>query len=141
MILGFTGTREGCSSPQNVALEQWFADNLPTELHVGCCRGADECAFDAARIMYDGMEDEIRVVGHPPYSNALVAACVDECDETLPPKQYLDRNKDIVNACDVLLACPKGPEELCSGTWSTVRYARKQGKRVVIIWPDGRVEG
>jgi len=28
-------------------------------------------------------------------------------------------------------------EVLRSGTWSTIRYARKKGKKVLIIWPDG----
>jgi outer membrane protein insertion porin family len=51
----------------------------------------------------------------------------------------LDRNRAIVDSCDVLIACPKGPEEQRSGTWATVRYARKQKKRIVIIWPDGEV--
>ena len=40
---------------------------------------------------------------------------------------------------DMLVACPKGPEEVRSGTWSTVRFARKRGKRIVIIMPDGTV--
>lgn len=60
-------------------------------------------------------------------------------DTWVDRKPNLVRNKDIVESTDVLLACPKGPEELRSGTWSTVRLARKQGKRVVIFWPDGSV--
>ena len=44
----------------------------------------------------------------------------------------------LVDACEVLLATPKGPEKLRSGTWATVRYARKVGKRIVIIEPDGK---
>jgi len=32
-------------------------------------------------------------------------------------------------------------EQLRSGTWSTVRFARKQGKPVHVILPDGRVVG
>ena len=53
----------------------------------------------------------------------------------------LSRNKDIVEAANVLIACPKGAkEELRSGTWATVRYMRKLGKPVVIIYPDGTVK-
>ena len=51
------------------------------------------------------------------------------------PKPYLDRNRDIVDACEVLLATPDGPERLRSGTWSTVRYARKIGKPVEVRLP------
>jgi hypothetical protein len=40
----------------------------------------------------------------------------------------------------VLLAVPKGMiEELRSGTWSTIRRAKKHGINVVICWPDGSV--
>lgn len=55
----------------------------------------------------------------------------------LEPKPYLVRNKDIVNASEGMLAAPRGPEELRSGTWSTIRYARKCRKKVLIMWPDG----
>lgn len=35
-------------------------------------------------------------------------------------------------------AAPKDfKEELRSGTWATIRYAVKQQKRVIIIFPDG----
>jgi predicted Rossmann fold nucleotide-binding protein DprA/Smf involved in DNA uptake len=44
-----------------------------------------------------------------------------------------------VNETGVLVAMPDGPEELRSGTWATVRYARKQGKDGRIIYPDGLV--
>jgi predicted Rossmann fold nucleotide-binding protein DprA/Smf involved in DNA uptake len=27
-----------------------------------------------------------------------------------------------------------------SGTWYTIRYALRRGKRVIIVWPDGRTE-
>jgi predicted Rossmann fold nucleotide-binding protein DprA/Smf involved in DNA uptake len=56
------------------------------------------------------------------------------------PKAPLDRNRDIVDAAAVLIAAPKEmTETLRSGTWATVRYARKQGKQVWIVWPDGTV--
>jgi hypothetical protein len=46
-------------------------------------------------------------------------------DVVLTPRPYLVRNRHIVDASSVLIATPKGDEELRSGTWSTVRYARK----------------
>ncbi len=40
----------------------------------------------------------------------------------------------------VLGACPRSAEEETrSGTWPTVRYARKQGKPVYLVLPDGEV--
>jgi hypothetical protein len=41
-------------------------------------------------------------------------------------QNYLQRNKDIVNNCNYLIACPySNKEQLSSGVWSTIRYAKK----------------
>lgn len=56
------------------------------------------------------------------------------------PEAPLDRNQKIVEDCDILIATPKGPEERRSGTWSTIRRARKLGRPIAIIWPDGTIE-
>lgn len=115
------------------------------EVHHDNCIGADE-QFSSIVIDifydYNDFEDDEprpREIAHPTYfpsmqnQNSLA-------DVILDPKPPLERNKDIVNVCDILLAAPKGPEEQRSGTWSTVRYARKVGKPVVIFWPNGEVE-
>ena len=40
----------------------------------------------------------------------------------------------------MMIAAPSEAEEQRrSGTWSTVRFARKQGKPVFVISPDGTV--
>ena len=53
----------------------------------------------------------------------------------MPPKPYLKRNEDIVNKCDVLIACPidKNKEILRSGTWATIRKARKLNKTIYLL--------
>jgi hypothetical protein len=57
-----------------------------------------------------------------------------------PTKPYLDRNKYIVRDIVSLIATPaEAEEQLRSGIWSTVRFARKQGKPVVLILPDGEI--
>lgn len=64
------------------------------------------------------------------------------CDQTGPtelrePAEYLDRNHAIVDECSVLIAAPRSlTEEQRSGTWATVRYARKMGRPVVILDPE-----
>ena len=59
---------------------------------------------------------------HPPDVGALRVFC--SADEALAPLPYLTRNKQIVDASEVLVACPQSAkEEMRSGTWSTVRYA------------------
>jgi len=135
MIIGFTGTRDGVTEPQFDALSSLLAKYQPEEVHHGDCVGADVSFHSAAMC-----ETEARIVTHPPKVESMRAVCVGTRTTILPAKDYLERNKDIVNSSDLLIACPKGPEERRSGTWSTVRYARKVGKPVVVVWPDGRVE-
>jgi predicted Rossmann fold nucleotide-binding protein DprA/Smf involved in DNA uptake len=53
-------------------------------------------------------------------------------------KPYLKRNKDIVRGTELLLATlAEASEQHRSGTWSTVRFARKQGRAIWLIQPDG----
>lgn len=140
MKVGFTGTRDGMTSEQHRAFIRWVKAAGVTELHHGCCIGADVDASEVATSAPDLGFRKPRIVAHPPTNRAKVSLTEEQmADEIRPRADYLTRNRNIVDACDVLLACPKGPEERRSGTWSTVRYARKQGKRVVIFWPDGEV--
>lgn len=137
MILGFTGTQEGLSELQGLALVDllWSLDF--SAFHHGDCLGADSYADYVVR------NKGLAVHIHPPVNPAKRAFC-DRRGGTsvvyglLP---YLKRNQRIVEACDRLIACPKGPEELRSGTWSTVRYARRLAKPVTIVYPDGTIEG
>ena len=130
--IGFTGTQEGVTTAQMSKLAELFATFGRFELHHGDCIGADKAAHLAARRV------GASVVIHPPLVKSKRAFC--ESALVLPPKAYLERNKDIVDATEVLIACPKSSnEEVRSGTWSTVRYARKQKKMEIIIFPDGAV--
>lgn len=103
------------------------------------CVGADT-EFSCA------VMDMVPIGGEPPHEVAhpsdLPGTQWADCwaDERRKPLPPLTRNRHIVNAVDILLAGPKGPEELRSGTWSCVRYGRKVGKPIVVFWPDGRVE-
>lgn len=132
MRVGFTGTQEGMTAWQ----KQFVYDEVmmlnPDEAHHGCCIGAD---YEFHTLLDQSYVPTVH--GHPPINTSKMAEC--DCDVMHDPKEYLARNKDIVEAGDWLIAAPKGPEELRSGTWSTVRYARKLGKPVTIVWPDGSV--
>jgi predicted Rossmann fold nucleotide-binding protein DprA/Smf involved in DNA uptake len=133
---GFTGTRRGLSVDQ----QAWLATMLDRghSLHHGACIGADQVAHQMA----DGLG--LSIVVHPPVDRRQVMLNGHYPARlplrVLPPKPFLDRNHDIVDVCDLLLACPDGPERLRSGTWATVRYARKTGKAVLVCLPDGRVD-
>jgi hypothetical protein len=140
MKVGFTGTREGITVEQNRSLIAWAKTTGATEFHHGCCIGADSEAWDVFASGADLGFRSPKTVAHPPrLRGSICESTLHLSDEVRAAADYLARNRNIVDACEVLAACPKGPEERRSGTWSTVRYARKQGKRVVIFWPDGEV--
>jgi len=129
--IGFTGSRFGPTSDQAEMLKFWIGS--VEEVHHGDCVGADATA-DAIAASYG-----TRRVAHPPVRAEFRAWC--QTEETRPERPYLTRNHDIVDETDFLVATPSGPEHLRSGTWATIRYARKKDKSVVIIWPDGTCEG
>ncbi len=57
------------------------------------------------------------------------------------PARPLARNRKIVDDGALLIATPgMMKEQRRSGVWATIRYARKRGRRILIIWPDGRVD-
>lgn len=133
---GITATREGLTKRQRIVfsayLRLWL--NGPICIDHGDCLGGDEEAHKIA-MRIPGMF--IRI--HPPTDEKLRAFC--KSHWIAPPKPYLERNKDIVNNTNFLIALPGGfTEEKRSGTWSTVRYAMKQKKNIHIIYPSGEIE-
>lgn len=137
MILGFTGSRTGTTESQRLTLDRLIrehARNGPIVAHHGDCIGADAYFDSAVRSFGATVHIHGALVG--PY---LKAKCCRDGDIRYPAKPPLDRNRDIVEAADLLIGCPKeaksphGP----SGTWYTLRYAAKIGKPFVIIGPDG----
>lgn len=132
MILGFTGTQHGMRAAQWAALWQLLVPRSPGDFHHGDCIGADEQAAKGARLA------GFRIIGHPPIVQLKRAYF--PADEMREPLPYLDRNKRIVAVSQEMIATPgEFAEVLRSGTWSTVRYARRVGKTVHVILPDGRV--
>jgi hypothetical protein len=131
-IIGFTGTQKGMTEAQKAALGN--ALGWPGTLHHGDDDGADKQADVVAR--RHGFFIEV----HPPIEAKRRAFCgrPNSNDVIWKPKEYLDRNRDIVDCCDFLIATPKGrTEERRSGTWATIRYAKNRGVAVLIIYPDG----
>lgn len=135
-IVGFTGTQVGMTEKQKITLGRLIERAKVSEFHHGDCIGADEEADNIVRLVSTAV---IHI--HPPIDDRAQAWCFMRGEDVeYPPKPYLDRNHDIVDACDILYATPKGfKEELRSGTWATIRYARKKGKKIKIIFPDGSI--
>lgn len=128
MIIGFSGTRAGMTIKQETELMAYLALH-GTYLHHGDCIGADAQAHSIARSLL------IPICIHPPINESKRAFCTEySCIYT--PRDYILRNHQIVDACETLIACPKTEEEVWrSGTWATIRYARKKGKPVIILKP------
>jgi len=104
------------------------------EFHHGDCIGADEEAGVIAALA------GYKVVVHPPEDAKARAFTFG--DIMLAPLPYLQRNHEIVDVTDVLIAVPDSEKNIKrgSGTWATVRYAVKVGKPVRIVLPDGLVQ-
>lgn len=99
----------------------------------GDCVGSDAQAH-AIVLRHGG-----RVVKHPSDLEKKRAWCAGAA-EVLPPKPPLERNHDMVAVGHLLVAAPKtAEEELRSGTWATVRYARRRGLTILIVLPNGTV--
>lgn len=128
MIIGFTGTQIGMTALQKEIFENLIC-GLKGEFHHGDCIGADAEAHDIA-------EKYLECVIHPPIISAKRAfKKANRICETL---NYLARNKAIVIACERMIATPKEfAEQVRSGTWSTIRYAKNSMKSTMIIFPDG----
>lgn len=127
MRVGVTGSRyprpDRTASRLHALLLEWGA----TELHHGDCTGWDEQAFKVARDL------GLKTVAHPPTNDSFRAFTAS--DLILPPAPYLDRNKAIVRTVSRMIAAPDGPERQRSGTWSTIRFAKAQGvKGLVLSW-------
>lgn len=144
--ISITGTRRGLTDLQDVLLDgllDFGGLGETGEFHHGSCRGVDVQA--AQLVCRSFVPGKVRIVAHPGHSakgrdlaeNADYAdSGVD--DEVLPSKTHFARNRDLVTLCDELIACPgKMEEEASGGTWYTINYARKVGKPLTIIWPDG----
>lgn len=135
--LGFSGTRRMMDPRQAQKLSDFLhaAQDLIVELHHGDCVGADAYVDSEAQDLL------IPIVIHPPKNATYRAFCGGPRTEWRPEDSYLVRNQHIVLESDVLVACPEGPEDRHphSGTWYTIRFAIRSGRKVRIIYPDGTV--
>lgn len=134
MNIGFTGSREGLDVHQKNKIVRYLEKVNIKEIHHGDCIGSD---YDFHNLFNEDstlFHSSIKIVVHPPANSKCRAYATSSFSTILEPKPYLKRNHDIVDSCDILIACPKtSQEELRSGTWSTIRYARKKNKDIFIF--------
>ena len=132
--IGFTGTKIGFSNKQICLFKNLVNKYSFQEFHHGDCVGADKQAHDIIRNLYPN----VKIICHLPINDNLRAFCI--CDKYKVPKSYLERNRAIVNHTDLLIAISGTvKEQLRSGTWATIRFARKSQKEIRIILPNGAI--
>jgi len=131
--IGFTGTLRGMSDLQKNGLRLVLRAAITKHgfitLHHGDCVGSDEGADRIAR------EEGAAIVIHPPFKGILRAYCNDNGPTAVRDAAgYLERNRHIVDETALLVAAPQTTkEELRSGTWSTVRYARTKSGNIIVL--------
>lgn len=145
LTLGFTGTRRATTPHQRDNFRALLAELNPTEFHHGCCVGADA----EAAVIVRATCPSCRIIAHPGRSAAggdndlLDQAALAGADEIRDTRAFLARNRDIVHACDVLVAMPfqdgRPARGTGGGTWYTVEYAESKGKPVLLLMPRGQV--
>lgn len=138
--VGFTGTQRGMTAAQYAAVGELLLARFPhaavttpvrsVTFHHGDCTGADEQAHVIARIC------GYFIVVHPPTDPKKRAWCTG--DFAMTPAPYLERNAAIVRSTLELIATPgETAEQVRSGTWATIRQARRLRRPTTIVWPDG----
>lgn len=136
MILGFTGTQSGRTPEQIKAWDKIFNNNIFMEVESvihGMCHGVDTEINE-----FYLKNTDVQIIGYPGTHEQSISMKV---HKQQPIQPFLSRNKNIVENCDWLIAFPKLMyEELRSGTWATIRYARKQNRQHLIIYPNGKLE-
>lgn len=148
MIVSSTGTRDGMIYDGiqfrvlRHLLEKHSSPKYPSisEYHMGDCEGSD---YQTGVIIHT-ISPKTKIHLHPPNSpNHRGFFGIDQVVVEHPEKPPLERNHDIVDALkgvgDYLVATPKGEEIVRSGTWATVRYAKKKHKQIYVIYPTGKV--
>lgn len=142
--IGFSGSQHGMNQTQATLvydlLNSWrYTETLSNlavinEFHHGDCIRADNYAHQIAQ--HFGYETHI----HPPIEERKRAFSCDG-DKHYIAQDYLVRNHIIVEMTDRLITAPNTcREQLRSGTWATYRYAKKCGKKVYLLLPDGVIE-
>lgn len=142
MIIGFTGTQKGMTKYQKEMIPQILKLKNATEFIHGDCIGAD------AEVNQIALDYGIKIFTlYPSTIERKRAWCFnspvtgDTFARIRKPQPPLIRNKQIVDNCHWLIACPKEFEHtLRSGTWATIRYAWKIKRDLTIIPPVEREE-
>jgi predicted Rossmann fold nucleotide-binding protein DprA/Smf involved in DNA uptake len=134
--VGFTGSRHVTADMQEAIKKILLELHPEATVVTGACVGVDSYAAYRAWVLPFMKVHTIVPADH----SRLDPYWRDHCDtfEHMPPgTDYRARNERIVELSDRLIAFPEhaedDPRSRRSGTWMTVRIARKAGKPVQVI--------
>lgn len=156
----FTGTRHGMTASQRQAFTAWIESEHPDQFFHGACVGSDEQSVQVARDVFDqwiyivacpgffmkgGQHENGGIRGEPKERSQIAMRL---SDLKMGPQTHLLRNRHMVLTTHEVVATPWQGRELeppmgktgIGGTWYTIQYALKLGKKVTIIWPNGDIE-
>ncbi len=132
--LAFTGSKDRVTIPQKQRLLcelKAARDEGFLWMHNGDCVQGDAIAAG----LWADLNRKIML--HPPLKDGY-RAFIDYADVVCEPRGYLERDQDMVECSERPYACPQTfDEQRRSGTWTTIRYARKLRMKIVIVLPDG----
>ena len=135
--IGFTGNRHGLRIDQKdniiLLLNHYISNSNNIIVSHGDCVGADTIFHNLCLNYKKTHSDKLMIHIYPPNNSALRAN--NKADIVMDEAPYLERNLNIIKNSSILIACPidKNNEELRSGTWSTIRKARKLNKIIHIL--------
>jgi hypothetical protein len=120
LIVGITGTEKGTSPYQADAV--WTLLNFlrPDWLRHGDCVGVDIQVAEMATYLGIG------TIAHPACNIPEKYKAHHKSTIVMPEELPLVRDMDMAKSVSIMIACPEEQKEILrSGTWATVRYARK----------------
>lgn len=126
--------KDGFLSTIREALQQ--LPDPPTQFLTGAAFGVDTAVFALSRGLYPKARQRLFVPKGMFYNTDV--ATYEGVEINFISGGYLARDSAMVRECDVLLAFPGSKTEvLRSGTWATIRRARKARKRILFTPLDG----
>lgn len=130
IAIAFSGSRNGMTPLQHSATERLLRKLNGRYLFHGDCVGADSAAHDI------GVSLGYIIKIYPPSNPKLRA--FRRGDSCAKPKPYLERNRNMIDDADILVAAPRLIDTgQRSGTLYCIRYANRKSKPVFIIELSG----
>lgn len=118
---------------------EWFINQYASRIdiiRIGCAQGADEEFYHIVRRLAPTVLMEFYPCEFTRLRWAMRACRSEEIVHPVRPP--LERNRTMVDASTYLVAGVKHyVEQQRSGTWATVRYARKRQVPYLLVYPDG----